>query len=326
MTHLIDLKDASVLVTGGTGSFGQQFVRAVLDLGVRRLAILSRDELKQSEMAKDPAFADPRLRFFLGDVRDRDRLEMAFRDVNVVVHAAALKQVPAAEYNPFEFVRTNIIGSENVARAAMRCGVDKVIFLSTDKAVNPINLYGATKLCAEKIFLATNSLSGPTKFSIVRYGNVLNSRGSVVPLFRQLITEGGDEAELPITHRDMTRFLLTLQQGVDFVLSSLRLMRGSEVFIPKLPSARVATIAWALGPRNPLKMVGVRPGEKIHETLLSSEDVRHAYDAGDRYIICAIPGRLQNEFKVPEGFTYDSQTNPNQLEGGDLIKLLETAS
>ena len=282
-----DLTGANVLVTGGTGSFGQVFIRHVLASGApERLIIFSRDEQKQFDMQHDlPAKTHPCLRYFIGDVRDRDRLQMAMRGVDYVIHAAALKHVPAAEYNPFECIQTNVHGAENVVRAALEVGVKKVIALSTDKAANPINLYGASKLAADKIFVAANHLSGRngTKFAIVRYGNVLGSRGSVVPLFRRLIEKGA--ASLPVTDPSMTRFTITLTEGVKFVLSSLAMMRGGEIFVPKIPSLRLAELVEALAPGIPLDNVGVRPGEKLHEVLITEDEARTTVDLADRYVV-----------------------------------------
>ena len=281
------LDGASLLVTGGTGSFGRQFVRHVLEHHKpRRLAIFSRDELKQYEMAQELSEEDhPCLRYFIGDVRDRDRLELAMRDIDYVIHAAALKQVPAAEYNPFECIKTNVHGAENVARAAMETGVKRVLALSTDKAANPVNLYGASKLASDKIFVAANNMTGAggTRFSVVRYGNVVNSRGSVVPLFRRLRDEG--VTELPITDDRMTRFWITLDQGVAFVLSSLERMIGGEIFVPKIPSMRIVDLATALVPGATTRIVGIRPGEKLHEVMVPREDGRLTLEFEDRYVI-----------------------------------------
>ncbi len=310
-----DLNGASILVTGATGSFGRQFVKTVLQrYKLRRLIVFSRDELKQSEMAEELSASDhPELRFFLGDVRDRQRLEMAFRGVDTVIHAAALKQVPAAEYNPFECVHTNVLGAENVVHAAISNGVRRVIGLSTDKAANPINLYGSTKLSSDKIFIAANHLSGAdgTRFSVVRYGNVLGSRGSVVPFFQKLIREGA--TFLPITDPEMTRFWITLQQGVNFVLSSLDLMCAGEIFVPKIPSMRVVDVAKALAPDLPHKVVGIRPGEKLHESLITEEDARNTVELDDRFIILpsiklwqSRPNVFAEARKVEPGFSYTS--------------------
>ena len=261
-----DLDGAVILVTGGTGSFGKRMIKTIATQGrVRKIIVYSRDELKQYEMAHEARSTLSQeqfalLRFFIGDVRDRSRLELAMRGVTHVVHAAALKHVPIAEYNPMECIETNIVGADNVIEAALACNVKRVIALSTDKACNPINLYGATKLAADKSFVAANNLSGslPTRFSVVRYGNVLGSRGSVVPLFRQLVASGA--TEIPITDERMTRFWITLQQGVDFVVSCFQVMRGGEIFVPKIPSMRIVDLAQVLAPDIPMKVVGIRPG------------------------------------------------------------------
>lgn len=314
----------SVLVTGGTGSFGRKFVRALLDTTqARRIVIFSRDELKQYEMSQGFG-ADERLRFFLGDVRDRERLERALDGVDAVVHAAALKQVPAAEYNPFEAVKTNILGAQNVIDACIDRGVQRVIALSTDKASSPINLYGATKLVSDKLFVQGNSYAGGkrTRFSVVRYGNVVGSRGSVVPFFLQRAQSG----VLPITDERMTRFWITLDQGVEFVLSSLECMNGGEVFVPKIPSMRVTDLARAVAPEARLEVVGIRPGEKLHEEMISVDDARRTLDIGDRYVI-------QPEFPwwesthlsgtpVPEGFAYTSDRNDDWLDVPALRAML----
>lgn len=277
------LKNKTILVTGGTGSFGQKFVEIVLkNYDIRRLRIFSRDEMKQFEMRH--RFNDKRLRFFIGDVRDPDRLHRAFNDVDIVVHAAALKIVPTAEYNPFETVKTNILGAENVINVAIDNGVKKVIAISTDKAANPINLYGATKLCAEKIFLAANNYSPKdTKFSVVRYGNVFNSRGSVVPFFR---LKAKKKNTIPITDTRMTRFWITLEQGVNFVIRAIKDMQGGEIFIPKSPSIRIIDLAKAIAPHCKIKIIGIRPGEKLHETLIPPDDARFTFEEKDRFITC----------------------------------------
>jgi UDP-N-acetylglucosamine 4,6-dehydratase/5-epimerase len=327
----LDLNGANILVTGGTGSFGKAFIRTVLrDFDPERLIVFSRDELKQFDMQQDPDLKGSRkLRFFIGDVRDRDRLEMALRDVDFVIHAAAMKQIPAAEYNPFECVQTNIHGAENLVNAAIRTGVKKVIALSTDKAASPINLYGATKLASDKIFVAANHLAGKTgpRFSVVRYGNVIGSRGSVIPFFRKLLAEG--ETSLPITDARMTRFWITLQQGVQFVLSSMALARGGEIFIPKLPSMTMPDLAEAIAPGVSQRVVGIRPGEKLHEVMIASDDARSTLSLDDRYIIEPqfadytreqYPGQETN--RVPEDFVYSSDKNDEWLDGEGLNKLL----
>jgi UDP-N-acetylglucosamine 4,6-dehydratase len=323
-----DLDGRVILVTGGTGSFGQAFTQAVLRLfQPAKLIVFSRDEMKQYEMAQrfdDGRF--PCMRYFIGDVRDVDRLEMAMRDVNVVIHAAALKHVPAAEYNPFECVHTNVMGAENVVKAAIRCGVEKVVALSTDKAASPVNLYGASKLASDKIFVAANHLSaGRPKFSVVRYGNVIGSRGSVVPLFRKLIREGADG--LPLTDERMTRFWITLSQGVNFVLSSLGMMRGGEIFVPKIPSMRIYDIARAMAPDLPVKIVGIRPGEKLHETMITEDDARMTRALSDRYVIePALSFWSTDQYAdgepLPDGFSYASNTNTEWLDEAGLKTLL----
>lgn len=330
---MIDLNGKTVLITGGTGSFGQAFVRVLLErFKPHKLIVFSRDELKQYEMAQ--AFPDttyPCMRYFIGDVRDADRLEMAMRDVDVVVHAAALKHVPAAEYNPFECIRTNVHGAENVVNASLRSGVRKVVALSTDKAASPINLYGASKLAADKIFVAANNLSGGrTHFSVVRYGNVVGSRGSVVPLFRRLLREGA--ATLPITDPRMTRFWITIEDGVNFVLSSLEMMQGGEIFVPKIPSTKIVQLASVIAPGLPHKAIGIRPGEKLHEVLITEDDARATLELADRYVIQpwltfwdATPFRAVGAKPVPEGFRYSSDANPFQLQDGEVARMLERA-
>jgi UDP-N-acetylglucosamine 4,6-dehydratase len=318
-----DLSGKHVLVTGGTGSFGQAFIRHVLAAGApERLIIFSRDEQKQFDMQHDlPVKTYPCLRYFIGDVRDRDRLHLAMRGVDYVIHAAALKHVPAAEYNPFECIQTNVHGAENVVRAAIDSGVKKVIALSTDKAANPVNLYGASKLASDKIFIAANHLSGKggTRFAIVRYGNVLGSRGSVVPLFRRLIEKG--VAKLPVTDPSMTRFNITLREGIQFVLSSLAMMRGGEIFVPKIPSLRLADLVEAFAPGVPVECVGVRPGEKLHEVLITEDEARTTIDLTDRYVV--EPAIHLYEYKshtdagfpkVPGGFSYRSDTNSEWMD------------
>lgn len=329
---MIDLNDKSVLITGGTGSFGHHFIQSVIDrYKPRRLIIFSRDELKQYEMAQRFSQEDyPFLRYFIGDVRDVDRLEMAMRNVDYVVHAAAMKHVPIAEYNPFECIRTNVMGAENVVTAAIRTGVKHVVALSTDKAANPINLYGASKLAADKIFVAGNNLSGAdgAKFSVVRYGNVIGSRGSVLPFFKKLIAEGAEA--LPITDERMTRFWITLEQGVDFVLSSMAAMKGGEIFIPKIPSTKMVDLARSVAPDLPLKIIGIRPGEKLHEIMVPEDDGRMTVELDDRYIILPAFGGPKIEAyleagarAVTEGFQYCSNTNPECLEARDLQQYLD---
>ena len=323
---------ASILVTGGTGSFGKAFVRSLFaNHKPEKVVVYSRDELKQYEMEQDvPADQKGTIRFFIGDVRDIDRLEMAFRGIDIVVHAAALKHVPAAEYNPFECVKTNIYGAENVVTAALRCGVKRVLALSTDKAASPINLYGASKLAADKIFVAANNLSGKqdTRFSVVRYGNVLGSRGSVLPFFQRLIREGAKA--LPITHPDMTRFWITLNQGVRFVESSLEMMSGGEIFVPKIASMKVTDLATALAPELPHEIIGIRPGEKLHEQMITVDDARTTLSLSDRYIIEPSLAYWSNAHlvksgadRVPENFEYASNLNDQWLDRDGLFALLQ---
>ncbi len=276
--------DKSILITGGTGSFGKQYVKTLLErYHPKKLIIYSRDELKQYEMQQD--FHDSCMRYFIGDVRDRDRMTQAMRGVDYVIHAAALKQVPAAEYNPMECVKTNIYGAENVIHAALANDVEKVIALSTDKAANPINLYGATKLASDKLFVAANNVAGGhrTRFAAVRYGNVVGSRGSVVPFFMKRISDGADH--LPITDARMTRFWITLQQGVDFVLTDFARMQGGEIFVPKIPSVRIVDLASAMAPHLPQRIVGIRPGEKVHEVMCPADDSHLTLEFGDHYVI-----------------------------------------
>ena len=325
--------DKSILVTGGTGSFGRQFVKTVLGrYRPQRLIVYSRDELKQYEMSHE--FTSPVMRFFLGDVRDVDRLKLALRDVDYVVHAAALKQVPAAEYNPMECIKTNVHGAENLIAAALDAEVDKVIALSTDKAANPINLYGASKLAADKLFVAANNLAGyrRTKFSVVRYGNVVGSRGSVVPLFKKLVADGAQE--LPITDPRMTRFWITLQQGVDFVVKNFERMKGGEILVPKIPSMRINDLAASIGPGLKQKIIGIRPGEKLHEVMCPADDSHLTLEFADHYVIrptivfAEDTDFTMNELgetgrPVPEGFQYDSNTNSQWLTTKQLAKMLE---
>jgi UDP-N-acetylglucosamine 4,6-dehydratase len=332
----LDLDGKVILVTGGTGSFGRRFVETVLNrCSPRKLIVYSRDELKQSEMLQDLAerFGPEKLstlRFFLGDVRDRQRLILAMRGVDVVIHAAALKQVPAAEYNPSECIHTNIMGAENVVWACLTNRVQKVIALSTDKACNPINLYGATKLASDKTFVAANNLSGDigTRFSVVRYGNVVGSRGSVAPLFQRLLSKGA--TELPITDVRMTRFWITLNEGVEFVLSSLGVMHGGEIFVPKIPSMKMTDLAEAMAPGLPIKVVGIRPGEKLHEIMISADDARGTVDLGDRYAIepafVEYPREPLAGTRLDEGFCYASDTNHDWLTGEGLLTVLNESA
>ncbi|MFD1542380.1 UDP-N-acetylglucosamine 4,6-dehydratase (inverting) [Nonomuraea guangzhouensis] len=316
------LSGSSILITGGTGSFGKAFVRHALDhLDVRRLVIFSRDELKQYE-ARHLFDDDPRLRWFIGDVRDRGRLTRAMHRIDYVVHAAALKQVDTAEYNPFEYVVTNVSGSQNVVEAAIDCGVRKVVALSTDKASSPINLYGATKLVADKLFVSANhyAASHVTRFAVVRYGNVVGSRGSVVPFFLRLAEEGGS---VPITDKRMTRFWITLDQAVRFVVDSFDLMQGGELYVPRIPSMRLPDLAQALAPRCPVYEIGIRPGEKLHEEMIGPDDGRRTLRLSDRYVVqptIATWGYVppQGGELLPEGFAYRSDTNDRWLSVDDL--------
>lgn len=324
-----------MLVTGGTGSFGTAFVRRLLARSSSpRIVVYSRDEQKHETMARalQTEFHDQfhRLRFFIGDVRDVSRLELAMRGIEVVVHAAALKIVPMAEYNPFECILTNVHGAENVVKASLRTGVKKVIALSTDKAANPINLYGASKLASDKIVVAANNLSGADgpRFAVVRYGNVIGSRGSVVPLFNRMIKAGAKE--LPVTDSRMTRFWITLEQGVNFVLSSCEIMTGGEIFVPKIPSMRISQMADCLAPNLPHRIIGIRPGEKLHEVMITEDDARMTLELDDRYAICPMiedwsRAHLERYGAQPvaEGFRYSSDRNPDWLDARGLSALLE---
>jgi len=330
-----ELDDTSVLVTGGTGSFGTRLVARILaDQRPRRLIVFSRDELKQYEMAQRfPESEYPCMRYFLGDVRDAARLELAMHDVDYVVHAAALKQVPAAEYNPFECIKTNVHGAENVVQAALANGVRRVIALSTDKAANPINLYGASKLASDKIFVAANNLAGParTRFSVVRYGNVVGSRGSVVPFFRSLAARSA--TKVPITDERMTRFWITLDQGVAFVQSSLARMIGGEIFVPKLPSMRMMDLARVMLPDAEVEIVGIRPGEKLHEVMVPREDGRLTLEFDDHYVIePAFQFWVREDYQdsyggraVDHEFQYSSDENPEWLDDEQLGEMLAAA-
>ena len=319
-------ENSSILITGGTGSFGKAFLENVLrEHSPRRVVIFSRDELKQYEM-KQTFGSDPRVRFFLGDIRDLDRLTLALHGVDFVVHAAALKQVDTAEYNPTEYVKTNILGSENVIQASMRAGVKKVVALSTDKASSPVNLYGATKLTADKLFISSNHYAAAwgTAFAVVRYGNVMGSRGSVIPLFRRLASEG---APLPITDQRMTRFWITLPQAVDFVVSCFEDMSGGELYVPRIPSMRVTDLAEAVAPGAPIVEIGIRPGEKLHEEMISTEDSRRAVRRDDRYLV--LPTLAEWGFTntwgdpVADGFSYTSETNDLWLDVPELVAMLD---
>ena len=303
----------SVLVTGGTGSFGKALIKRLLDVNdIRKIIVFSRDELKQFEMQE--THKSEKLRFFLGDVRDYNRLEQATFDVDIVVHAAAMKQIPAAEYNPMEAIKTNIFGAENVIRAAIYNGVSKVVALSTDKAANPANLYGATKLCSDKLFVTGNILSGKrdTKFSVVRYGNVLGSRGSVIPFFLEKAKTG----VIPITDPRMTRFWLSLEQGVDFVINSLDRMQGGEIFVPKIPSFKVTDVAKVVAPNIKHETIGIRQGEKLHEVMITEDDSLNTLEFDDHYVIFTAPQSYKNRLgksgkMVEEGFRFSSETNPD---------------
>ncbi|BBN81100.1 UDP-N-acetylglucosamine 4,6-dehydratase (inverting) [Pseudoalteromonas sp. A25] len=326
----------SILITGGTGSFGKKYTKTLLArYKPKKIIIFSRDELKQFEMQQE--FDDNCMRYFIGDVRDKDRLNRAMRGVDYVIHAAALKQVPAAEYNPMECIKTNITGAENVIDAALNNEVKKVIALSTDKAANPINLYGATKLASDKLFVAANNISGGhrTTFSVVRYGNVVCSRGSVVPVFQKFIDEGKDH--IPITHEDMTRFWITLQQGVDFVLKNFERMLGGEIFVPKIPSIRITDLAKSMAPNLPLKVIGIRPGEKLHEIMCPADLCYDTYEYSDHFVIA--PGikfsSRSNDFTinalgekgkpVQPGFEYNSRDNAHFLSADEIKKFNELA-
>lgn len=324
----------SILITGGTGSFGHKYTQILLEkYKPKRLIIYSRDELKQFEMQQK--FNASCMRYFIGDVRDKDRLTRAMKHVDYVIHAAAMKQVPAAEYNPTECIRTNIDGAENVINAAIDNNVSKVIALSTDKAANPVNLYGATKLASDKLFIAANNMVGSKypRFSVVRYGNVVGSRGSVVPFFQKLLNEGTDA--IPITHPEMTRFWITLQQGVDFVLKNFERMQGGEIFVPKIPSIRIVDLAKAIAPHLPTKVIGVRPGEKLHEMMCPGDMAFHTYEFDDHYVIAPAIKFFQrsNDFtsnaldekgkRVADNFEYVSNNNTHFLNVEEIISFNE---
>jgi UDP-N-acetylglucosamine 4,6-dehydratase/5-epimerase len=325
------LDDKVVLLTGGTGSFGKRFTEWVLNrYKVKKLIIFSRDELKQYEMRTQfPDSRYPAIRYFIGDVRDRDRLARAFDGVDIVVHAAALKHVPACEYNPMEAVKTNVLGAANIIDVAIDANVKKVIALSTDKAANPVNLYGATKLCSDKLFIAANNYSGyhETRFSVVRYGNVVGSRGSVIPLFLKLRSSG----VLPVTDKRMTRFWITLDRGVEFVLQSLERMAGGEIFAPKIPSMRLLDLAHAVAPECRLEEIGIRPGEKLHEVIVGEDDARHTLEFDDYYAILPPFHEWDRDAYVRQrggkwcdaGFTYSSDTNTQWLSVEDLRAMLQ---
>lgn len=326
------LNGKRILITGGTGSFGKKFVETVLTKypDIKRLVVYSRDELKQYEMAQ--MFPDekyPQLRFFIGDVRDGERLKRACERIDIIVHAAALKHVPIAEYNPIECINTNIFGAENVINAAMDCGVQKVVALSTDKAAAPINLYGATKLCSDKLFIAANNMKGhrDLSFSVVRYGNVLGSRGSVVPFFLSKKASG----TLPLTHPEMTRFNITLEEGVDLVLHAIENSWGGELYVPKIPSYKITTIAEAVCPKCTKEVIGIRPGEKLHEEMITETDSFYTYDCGKYYVITPVIPNWDREKwiktfdakKVPEGFKYNSGSNTEWLTVPEMRKLIK---
>jgi len=325
------------LITGGTGSFGQRFVKFLLEnYRPRRVAIYSRDELKQYEM--DQSVNDDRMRFFIGDVRDKERLIVAMQGVDFVIHAAALKQVPVAEYNPMECIKTNILGGQNVIEASIVAGVEKVIALSTDKAANPINLYGATKLASDKLFVAGNNLAGArgTRFAVVRYGNVMGSRGSVLPKFQKI--KSSNESVYPITDERMTRFWITLDQGVAFVLRCFSLMQGGEVFVPKLPSIKITDLVASIDPSAKINIIGIRPGEKLHEIMCPEESSRNTYEFEDYFLIypaikffdadVVYQTSMEDEtgLLVADGFEYCSGTNKNFLTVDEISQLNETLS
>jgi UDP-N-acetylglucosamine 4,6-dehydratase/5-epimerase len=325
------LTDKSILITGGTGSFGRGFVRTVLERfpAIKRLVVYSRDELKQYEMSQLYSDRDyPGLRYFLGDIRDEARLRRALEGIDIVVHAAALKQVPAAEYNPFECIKTNVLGAQNLIEACLDSGVERVVALSTDKAAAPINLYGATKLCSDKLFVAANNIKGARdiRFSVVRYGNVMGSRGSVIPFFLERCKTG----VLPITDARMTRFNISLQQGVEMVLWTIENGWGGEILVPKIPSYRITDVATAIGPDCRQDVVGIRPGEKIHEEMITESDSYYTVDLGRYFAILPSAGFSLDEYctkmnakPVEPGFAYDSGTNPDFLSVDGLRKLIE---
>ncbi|QKF78806.1 UDP-N-acetylglucosamine 4,6-dehydratase (inverting) [Arcobacter defluvii] len=325
--------DKNILITGGTGSFGKKYTKILLEnYKPNKIIIYSRDELKQYDMSQE--FDDKCMRYFIGDVRDADRLKKAMRDVDFVIHAAALKHVPIAEYNPMECIKTNIYGAQNVIDAALENGVSKIIALSTDKAANPVNLYGATKLASDKLFVAANNLVGTqdTQFSVVRYGNVIGSRGSVVPYFQKLISEGS--AFLPITDEKMTRFMITLEDGVNFVLKNFERMQGGEIFVPKIPSMKIVDLADAMAPSLERKIIGIRPGEKLHEIMCPADDSHLTFEFDDHFVIApTITFTKRRDYdhnileelgkKVAQGFEYNSGNNKEWLEKEELIKLIK---
>ncbi len=325
--------DKNILITGGTGSFGKKYTKILLEkYKPNKIIIYSRDELKQYEMSQD--YNDRCMRYFIGDVRDADRLKKAMKDVDFVIHAAALKHVPIAEYNPMECIKTNIYGAQNVIDAALENGVSKIIALSTDKAANPVNLYGATKLASDKLFVAANNLVGSqdTQFSVVRYGNVIGSRGSVVPYFQKLLREG--TTFLPITDEKMTRFMITLEDGVNFVLKNFERMQGGEIFVPKIPSMRMVDLADAMAPNLERKIIGIRPGEKLHEIMCPADDSHLTFEFDDHFVIApTITFTQRRDYdhnilgemgqKVIQGFEYNSGNNKEWLEKDELIKLIK---
>ena len=318
----MNFNNKTILVTGGTGSFGKKFTETVLNkYNLNKLIIFSRDELKQYEMQQNPVFKkhEMKIRYFIGDVRDAERLHRAFHGVDIIVHAAALKQVPAMEYNPFEAIKTNVIGAENIINAAIDQEVEKVIALSTDKAANPISLYGATKLCSDKLFTRANTYTGKgrTRFACVRYGNVMGSRGSVIPIFQEQMKTG----VLTITDDRMTRFWITLQQGVNFVINSLGLMKGGEIFVPKIPSMKVIELARAMAPKCRIKMIGIRVGEKLHEAMILEDDARITKEFKDHFIIDNL-NMHKNGKALPEGFKYTSDNNTEWITAKQLKKIL----
>ncbi len=327
------LNDKGVLITGGTGSFGRLFAKTILErFKPKRLVIFSRDEFKQFEMQQLPEYQSPLIRFFVGDVRDGERLRQAMRGIDYVVHAAALKQVPTAEYNPIECIKTNVDGATNVINAAIACEVEKVIALSTDKAANPINLYGATKLCSDKLFVAANNMAGGhrTRFAVCRYGNVVGSRGSVVPYFAKLLAEKIEA--LPVTHPEMTRFWITLQDGVEFVMRNFQRMQGGEIFVPKIPSMRILDLCESMAPGFPTKIIGIRPGEKLHEVMCPADDSHLTLEFDDHFVIqpsilfvdavnFAINRLGERGGPVRQGFEYNSNNNPEFLSVEELQQL-----
>lgn len=332
------IDDKAILITGGTGSFGKRFITRILkEYSPRRVVIYSRDELKQFEMQQMPEFQDPRIRYFIGDVRDRERLTQAMEGIDICIHASALKQVPAAEYNPFECIKTNIHGAENVIRATLEQGVENVIALSTDKAANPINLYGATKLCSDKLFVAANNMVGKhkTRFSVTRYGNVVGSRGSVLPFFKGLVEKKAEF--IPITDDRMTRFWISLDQGVDFVLNNLKRTHGGEIFVPKLPSIRVTDLAQSVAPGIPQRIVGIRPGEKLHECMCPADDSHLTIEFDDFFVIK--PSIRFHDYDydytenrsgergtpVPGGFEYNSGGNHHFLSVDEITAFNDKA-